>query len=215
MLDPLFWRWQDEYLILPWVRTLFGRAAGAAAWLVLGMAAGAAAEMALLLAGVPLGVAFGFLSAACTALVTAAVGLLLPWCGVVLLAERGSYAGRCTAYFFAIFCVISALCELFLMVTGDCLLAQQWLLPLVLPPVWLFLLVCHWWRMGALPVAGRLRLIAFCLFFLAAAVTDMPELLPLCALFKIAAAWAVFSPLRRLARLAPRVVGLPPVAVKG
>lgn len=211
MLDPFFWRWQDEYLILPWVRTLFGHVAGGTAWLALAMALGAAAEVALLAVGVPFGVLFGMLSAVCTALMTAGVGLLLPWCCVVLLAGRGFYMGRWGAFFAAFFGVVHALCANYLLVAGDCLLAQQFLLPLFLPLIWLVLLGAHWWHMGALSVTGRLRLIAFCLFYLAAAVTDMPELLPACALFKIAAAWALFSPLRRLARFAPRVVGLPPV----
>lgn len=211
MFDFPFLIWRDEWLILPLVRAAVGKAARGAAWLLLGMAAAAVLELLLLYSGVLAGVLLGWFSNVCGLLAFVLSLLVLPWCLIVLAAGRGVYLSRSLSVSVALFGLLYLVCEVYTAVSGRLLLPQQGLLPLMLMVFTLSLLGANWGRFEAASAKLRGRVIAAYVLYLGALMSDMPEIILLGVLFKIACCWAAFTPLRALADMAPRVVGLPPV----
>lgn len=211
MFDFPFLIWRDEWLILPMVRAAVGKAARGAAWLLLAMAVAAVLELLLLYSGVWAGVLLGWFSNVCGLLAFVLSLLLLPWCLIVLAAGRGVYLSRAVSVSAALFGLLHLVCEVYTAVSGRLLLPQQGLLPLLLMVCILSLLGVNWGRFAALSAWSRRRVIAAFVLYLCALLGDTPEIILLGVLFKIACCWAAFTPLRALADMAPRVVGLPPV----
>lgn len=205
--------WSDELLMLPVTRRAVRLLAAGAAWTALSAAVCAAAE--LLLVFLPAVGAFGLLiglvSSLCSALLMALMALLWPWCQVVLLAERGIKMLRPVALFVLFFALLYPLCVFYSLFTGEALLAQQGLLTLAVPLLLLFLAGLHWGYTAAAPMLLRIRLTLSPLLLLLVLITDVPEILPLCLLFKGLLAWALFRPLRQLAALVPHLAELPPL----
>lgn len=211
MFDFPFLIWRDEWLILPLVRAAVGKAARGAAWLLLAMAAAAVLELLLLYSGVWAGVLLGWFSNVCGLLAFVLSLLLLPWCLIVLSAGRGVYLSRAVSVSAALFGLLYLVCEVYTAVSGRLLLPQQGLLPLLLLVFTLSLLGVNWGRFAALSAWSRGRVIAAFVLYLCSLLGDTPETILLGVLFKIACSAAAFTPLRALADIAPRVVGLPPV----
>lgn len=208
-MHPLLWTWKDEHLLLPVVRLAVGKVSAACAWAAAVMGVAAAAEFALLEAGIPMGVLCGLLSHLCMVLLLALLPAVLLWCHIVLLAGRGMRGTRylllLCLWFGPLFCV----CEVYTLLHGKPLLAQQGLLPLLEIVAVITALSLNWGRMEALSVAQRIRLNALPLLLLFACVTDTPETLLSAAVFKLILFGTAFRPLRQLAQYAPRVVSLP------
>lgn len=211
MLDPLLWRWQDEYLLFPMVRNAVAHMANTAAWMAVLAAALAVAELALLVIGLPIGLLCGAASALCAAFLLGIVGLLLPWCQIVLFAERGYSLTRYLFLFLGFFTLCHVVCTLYQMLASVPLLPQQWQLPLILPPLLLITAGANWNKTAALPTKTHIRIAMSFLFYTLAMICDIPAMLPVCLIFKIICAVLAFRPLRQLAALAPRVIDLPPL----
>lgn len=211
MFNFPFLIWRDEWLILPVVRDFVAKTARCCAWLLLAMAAAAVAEILLLNFGVLTGVLLGLFSYGCGLLVFSLSLWLLVWCLIVLAAGRGVYQSRALSVTAALFGLLHVVCEGYSMVTGCLLLPQQGLLPLLLTLLVLSLLGANWGRFAAVSPWLRARVIAAFVLYLCALLGDTPEVIIMGVLFKIACCAAAFMPLRALAGIAPRVVGLPPV----
>lgn len=211
MFDFPFLIWRDEWLILPLVRAAVGKAARGAAWLLLGMAVAAVLELLLLYSGVLAGVLLGWFSSACGVLAFVLSLLVLPWCLIVLAAGRGVYLSRLLSVSAALFGLLFLVCEGYTAVSGSSLLPQHGLLPFLILLLVVPLLSINSGRFAAAPRLLRGRVMAGFVLYLSAWLGDTPELYELGVLFKIACCWAAFTPLRALADMAPRVVGLPPV----
>lgn len=211
MFDFPFLIWRDEWLILPMVRAAVGKAARGAAWLLLAMAVAAVLELLLLYSGVWAGVLLGWFSNVCGVVAFVLSLLLLPWCLIVLAAGRGVYLSRAVSVSAALFGLLHLVCAGYSLVSGSSLLPQQGLLPLLIMLLVVPLLSLNSGRFAAASRLLRGRVMAGFVLYLLAWLGDTPELYELGVLLKIACSAAVFTPLRALADIAPRVVGLPPV----
>lgn len=211
MFNLPFLCWKDEWLILPPLRTAVAWAATCCAWLSVLMAVFALAALGLLYAGMPQSELLAWVSYCMGVLLFAGTLLLVPWCLVVLTAGRGSYLSRPFAVALAGAGVLYAVCVGYSQVTGELLLPLQGVLPFMAAVVILPLFSVNWGRMTALPHAGRLRLPAAYVLYMLSLIGDNPVIYEAGVLFKIACCWALFSPLRALAAMAPRIIGLPPI----
>lgn len=210
-MNPLLWTWRDEWLILPVVRGWVGRMAAACAWLAAGYAVSAAAEIAAGVAGFSVSVLFGLLTQAAGQLFFLLYLPLALWCHIVLLAGRGLLLTRGMLLFCLLMAFVHLACLLFTLCTGETLLVQQGLLPLLLTVLLQLGGIFNWGRMAAAPLLLKLRGMAAPLLWLCAYVTDAPETLPAAVFFKALLCLCVFVPLRRLAYYAPLIVSLPPL----
>lgn len=210
-MNPMLWTWRDEWLILPVVRGWVSRMAAACAWLAAGCAVSAAAEIVFGLLNVPMAaLPCGLLSQAAAFLFFLLLEPLVLWCHIVLLAGRGTVFTRGLLVFTLLFTAVYAVCALFTLCTGEALLAQQGLLPLLLPMLLQVCVVINWERMTAAPQALKVQAAGTPLLWLGAYITDVPETLLAAVLFKALLCYCVFVPLRSLAHYAPLIVSLPP-----
>lgn len=210
-MNPLLWTWRDEWLILPVVRGWVGHLAAACAWLAAGCAVSAAAETAFGLLNVPMAaLPCGLLSQAAAFLFFLLLVPLVLWCHIVLLTGRGTAFTRGLLMFVLVMTAAYAVCALFTLCTGEALLAQQGLLPLLLPILLQVCVTINLERMAAAPQALKAQAVAAPLLWLFAYVTDAPQTLLAAVLFKALLCYCVFVPLRQLAHYAPLIVSLPP-----
>lgn len=209
-MNPLLWTWRDEWLILPVVRGWVSRMAAACAWAVAAYAATAAAEIATGVGGFSVSVLFGLLTQAAGQLFFLLYLPLALWCHIVLLAGRGLPLTRSILLFCLLMAFVHLGCLLFTLCTGETLLAQQGLLPLLLALLLQLGGILNWGRLAAAPLLLKLRGMAVPLLWLCAYVTDAPETLPAAVFFKALLCLCVFVPLRHLAYYAPLIVSLPP-----
>lgn len=215
-MNPMLWTWRDEWLILPVVRGWVSRMAAACAWLAAGCAVSAAAEMVFGLLNVPMAaLPCGLLSQAAAFLFFLLLVPLVLWCHIVLLLWRGTAFTRGLLVFVLVLTAAYAVCALFTLCTGEALLAQQGLLPLLLPILLQVCVAINMERMAAAPQALKLRAIGTPLLWLFAYVTDVPGMLLAAVLFKALLCYCVFEPLRQLAHYAPLIVSLPPLENSG
>lgn len=199
--------WRDEYLIFPVVKravavlakvTLGLYAAAALSWLVgLGVLCTAGYNGAVLIP-----VAVGAVSVL-SALAVPCLYVLALWCHHVLLAGRGIAVTRWLLLCLLFFALLFPVCESYTMVTGQCLLVNQGLLPAVLYSVLLCAFLFNWFLMAALPLRYRVFLLLFLLTLLGLYLLHGSFLILLPPCFSSA-------PLCLLARYAPQIVSLPP-----
>lgn len=214
-MNPMLWTWRDEWLILPVVRRWVGRMAAACAWAVAAYAATAAAEIATGVGGFSVSMLFGLLTQAAGQLFLLLYLPLALWCHIVLLAGRGLLLTRGLLLFCLVMAFVHLVCLLFTLCTGETLLAQQGLLPLLLAVLLQLGGILNWGRMTAAPLLLKLRGMAAPLLWLCAYVTDVPETLPAAVFFKALLCLCMFVPLRHLAYYAPLIVSLPPQESSG
>lgn len=203
---------QGGWLIFPAVKRAIAGLARAAAWGYVLMAALWLAGLmpvlvwsgeALPVAAVAFLVLSAVVRAVLAALLLLALYVLALWCHHVLLAGRGLAATRWILLLLLPMVVLHLLCEACFGLSGEPLSANLALLPVVLYTSLATAVSLNWFCMAALPLRQRLLLLCFAWLLVVQYVLAVPVLLLLlpCVGFPL---------LRRLARLAPCVVSLPP-----
>lgn len=201
----------ENTLILPGVRRAVSLLAAACRYtLITGAALSIAELLLLLLAGflVP-GLVCGFLSRLSVPIAVALLGLVIPWCHTVLLAERGWVLTRYLSLCTAVFALLYPLSDLWLFITGSPLIANHGLLPVVCCALWLVFSLLNLGHMAAARWHLQLRIVLIPILILIIIITDLPELLIICSVFKLLLLLAAGGPLRMLADAAPRIISLP------
>ena len=200
----------DDVLIYPALRALVAKLATWAAGLALLCALSALAELLLAPVGL-VGVALfcGSLSELLMSLLQPLVIWVGLWCHMVLLAGRGMELTRYGLLTVAVLALMMPVCTLYLLLVDEPLLLRQAELPLICNVV---LAVCVLLNLPRGTAAGWWRLVllsAYAIMAVFYSLTNMPELVWLSDICKIAACAAIYYPLRALSRYAPRVVSLP------
>ena len=199
-----------DVLIYPAMRSLVAKLATWAAVLSLLCALCAFAELLLAPVGMVGAALFcGSLSELLMSLVQPMVMWVGLWCHMVLLAGRGMELTRYGLLAVAVLALLIPVCTLYLLLVGEPLLLRQAELPLICDVV---LAVCVLLNLPRGIAAGWWMLVLLSTYAIMGvfyALTNMPELVWLSDMCKIAACTAICYPLRALSRYAPRVVSLP------
>ncbi len=200
----------DTLLIYPAIKRTAAWVAGLAALLIMTSAGTALLELTLGFAGfISPALLAGATSHLCLQLHLVCLGLLAPWCLQVLVAGRGGDVTRWLAWFCAILALLILTCTVYSTLTFERLMIRQD----SLPPLLLILLTCitavNLPRMAAASLPRRAALTAAPILLLAADITDLPGLLPLCTAAKLLAAALLAPQLLQLRHTATRILTMP------
>lgn len=201
----------EEWYILPLVRQWVSRIAVGARYALWAMAILAVVELVCYLGGVILvGVAAGLVSQVLVWVCTLLLALLMPWCHMVLLAERGVELMRYLAWLNVFFAGGLVLCFGYTLATSDLLMVNQGYWPALVSLLTFCIMLVNVVKMAAAPVHVQVRLVVVPLVILVIYVIDSQGFVLLSCLFKLVLAWMLTSPLRWLASAAPAIIALPP-----
>lgn len=201
----------EDFLIYPLVKGGVARAAGAARWALAAVVLGSLAEIALSPFATPLAALSGLLAQVALAAAFLLLFLVGGWGHICLLAGQGIYLTRWSVPLLIFFSAVWVLCALWALVSAEPLLVNQAVLPLVLAVVGCCTVWLNLPRAAAAPRKLFIRLGVLPAVLLLVVVSDVPGPMLLLALpLKALALWLAWRPLRQLAAVAPRVVGLPP-----
>lgn len=201
----------EEWYILPLVRQWVSRIAVGARYALWAMAILAVVELVCYLGGVILvGVAAGLVSQVLVWVCTLLLALLMPWCHMVLLAERGVELTRYLAWLNVFFAGGLVLCFGYTLATSDLLMVNQGYWPALVSLLTFCIMLVNVVKMAAAPVHVQVRLVVVPLVILVIYVIDSQGFVLLSCLFKLVLAWMLTSPLRWLASAAPAIIALPP-----
>ena len=200
----------DDIYIFPAVKKTASFLAGASGWLLIFIPVLSLMEIILAMGGGIEGAIFcGIFAQFLFNLLLSFLGIFVLWGHNVLLGDRGVEASRWICFISLPFSILLFITQAYTIVTKEWLLKSQDVYPYILCVVLLQAALLNQPKMAGISPALRLR-IALCPFMLMGiAMTDVPGLLPIALLFKIAAAAIVTGPLFRLASFIPRIISMP------
>ena len=200
----------DNFLILPGVKGAVGWLAGIARIGLMLCAAAATGELLCLSCGFAVtGLISGILSWLILNLELVVLSMAAVWCHEVLLAERGYGFTRflsLVALFYALSCPV---CEVYTVCTGELLLPNQALHPLIVSMLLLLVQLTNLPNMEAAERRLKIRLGVFPVLLAGIFLAEQAGFILWSAIGKVLLVLLLARPLRQLADIAPRVISMP------
>ncbi len=200
----------EDFLILPAVKSTIRVLSHIALIGLMLSAVLGVAEILLLSSGIlRVGIICGMTGSLILALETVMLSLLAAWCHRVLLFQRGYFLTACLADGVIILSLAWSTSLIYSLLTGKFLLLNQGLIPMLICPVLLLIHLFNLPNMAAASPGLKVRLGIFPLLLLLIYLFDQPGGLLFASIGKLMLWVLLAGPLRQLADLAPRVIGMP------
>lgn len=200
----------DDFPILPGVKNTIGKLAGLARTGLMLCALLSVAEILFFSSDyTATGVICGLLSCILLNLELPVLSILILWCHDVLLPERGYAFTRFLSGPAIILSIACPVCTLYTAFTGNPLLLNQALLPFTVCLMMETIYLTNLSNMGAASRFLRIRLGLFPILTGLIFLFDQPGGILFAAIGKVLLLLLLAQPLRQLADIAPRVIGMP------